>query len=107
MLHQNPVDVGTKTSSFDTAFPNPSITTIKETSPSFKELMMAEHTVTHASEYMAGIVDESDSDFTNHKLRPPSKSAIKLASETRSEIERTLADFGVEARTDIRMLKNA
>lgn len=84
-----------------------SVMTNKKMAPSFIERVMAVHTVTTGDGDMAGTVIKSDSDTTNYKLQPTSKSIITLASDTRSKIERAFADVSVLTKTDVeRMVEN-
>lgn len=71
LLHWATVNVGAKTSSLETGLLGLALTINENTAPSFMECVMAAHTVTKASEYMAGNVAGSDSDAPDSKLQPP------------------------------------
>lgn len=71
MLHQATDDVGTKTRSLKTLFPEPTVMTNKETAPSFMECEMAAHTVSKNSKDMAGTIVNSGSDATDCNPQVP------------------------------------
>lgn len=60
------------------------VTVGKEAAPSFMEPFVAVHTVTRAAEDMGGTVVESNSDDTEHKSKPPSKTVVNPSPNTRS-----------------------
>lgn len=62
---------------------------------------MAGHTVTKAYKDVASIVVESDSNATDQKPQPLSKSFVEPQSDTRIEIERALAVLVVLTKTKI------
>lgn len=59
----------------------------------FEEPVLAGHTVKRAGKEKIGIVVESQSDATEHKLQLQSASVFEPSSDTRSTIKRPLAHF--------------
>lgn len=100
VLHQVIVDLSTKSPSCDTAWLEPAGMASTETTPSFMECVIAAHTDTNVTEEMAGTVVESKFDITDYKSKLPSKSVVKLPSDMRDEIDRTLPDLDVVTKTD-------
>lgn len=65
------------------------------------ERVMNADTFTKAEEDATGMVVEGDSDATDYKLQPPSKSVCKPLSDMRSKMESALADIGVQAKNEL------
>lgn len=65
------------------------------------KLETAARTVTAFSEYMADTIVDRDSDATDYKLQPSSKSVANLPSDMGSEMDRTIADLSVMKKTDV------
>lgn len=101
MLHWATVEEGGKIPSFDTVFPEPSVTTSKETVIFFMEHMMTLHTVMKASKDMDSAVVESDYVATDYNPQPPSGSVFSSLYNIRGEVQCTWADFAVVTNTNI------
>lgn len=94
-------NVGANSLSYETSLPEPAAKTARETVPSRVEPILVVHTVNMATKDVDGTAVESDSDATEHKLQPPSKSVPKLSLDTRRGIKRVLADLNVVKRIDV------
>lgn len=86
VLPRATVDVGAKTTLFETALPEPADMTSMEMKPSFKKRVMAAHTLTKVNEKIAGTIVQSDSKSSEYNLQPPSTPVVKTPSDMRSEI---------------------
>lgn len=100
-LDQAATNVGATSGSCKNAFKVFAFTVEKLAAPSFMERVLAVHTVTCAAEDMAGTFFESNSDNTQHKSPPQSRTVWKFYSNTRSEIEDVLVDLGVVTKADV------
>lgn len=98
MMPQANIDVGDKSSSFETELLEPAATAGIETALSFTVRILDMHTLTKANKGMNGIFFEDDAGATWSKPQPLSKSVVKTLSDPRSEIAHALADLGVTKR---------
>lgn len=87
-----------------TTLTEPAIKAGKEGYLSFMQSFLAVYTVPNDAEYMTDNVVERDSEDTEHKLHPPSKSGVKSSPDTRSEIEQVLADLSGVTKTDVKVI---
>lgn len=91
-------------STLETPVQKPAVTTIFETVMTIMEWMKAAHTVSQANEDTTDTILESDSNITDHKPQPPSKSVFKAPPDTKRWIERALADPGVVTKINIEVI---
>lgn len=89
------MDVGTKNPLFEVVLQEPGVMISKEPAPSILERHNSAHTFKKANEDMYGTLVESESDATDYKLPPLSKSVVEPPYETRSELYREFADLCV------------
>lgn len=82
----------------------PAATATKDVAPSFSERLLVAHTVMSTVEGMTRSVVESDFDNTENKPQPPSMFVAKSSTDTRSEIERILADLGIVTKAEVQSI---
>lgn len=86
--------MGAKSGSYKILLMEQAVVAGKEVELYFTKRFLAGNTISRAAENMVDTV-KSDSDDTEHKSLPPSKTVVISFSETRSKIENVWADLSV------------
>lgn len=103
-LHRATSLMCAKSGSYETALARPTVTAGKEAAYSFMESVSAVHTVTRAAVVISDTIVKNDSNDTEHKWQPPSRTVVESLLEITSEKDHVLAYLSVMTKADIEVI---